>query len=313
MKKNNLFNTLALLLIVSSFFGCKKIIENQTKFNNISELHTELKYTPQVFQVSAGTNATITANKGTRLRFKPGSFKDGNGNVITSGEVTVSLIETPKAKDMLRNSVVTLTQNGGLLQSGGSINIQASQNNQPVQAGEYGLDFKQDEPSTTPMQIFTGNENSGEMQNWNNQPQNSAQGTSIDSAGIYYTFDNLSTFNWINCDQFYNDPNPQTNIDIDVTGQDFKLGEVGGFIILPDINANTLMIPIDANKSTLLGIGASYQLPTGLKAHFIVLGIHNDKYYYGQLKNQTITTGFSRSITVSEKSLDELKSLIDAL
>ncbi len=58
--------------------------------------------------------------------FNPQSFKDGSGNIISSGMVTVELTEMYTPGAMIANRVSTSTAMHRRLTSGGSVNIKAT-------------------------------------------------------------------------------------------------------------------------------------------------------------------------------------------
>ena len=294
-------------LVISS---CKKFIENNTP-NNVSELLSQLKDEPQIFNVQAGTFQDIIGAKGTRIHFNPSSFKNNNGDVITSGTVKIELIETPKASDMLLNQVSTLTTNNLMLESGGSFNIKASQNGETLKAGTYGADFKQPANNTNSMQLFTGETNNGATQ-WNEVVPAKEENTTFDSTDFYYLIDSIGSFNWINCDRFYDDPNPQTNIYANLKGVEFKEYEAYIYIVFPTINSNTMMFPKE-NSPNNFDLSTYYKLPIGLNFHIVAVGVHKNKYYYGEVKNRTVSTDLTTEINMVEKTKDEIKASIRAL
>ncbi len=308
---NNITNSILFILLLLTTYSCKKFTDLY-KSESLDELYESLKSSPQKFTVQAGTNSTIKCLQGTRLKFNPNSFKNQNGDLITSGNVDIEIIETAKANTMILNRVTTLTNSNELLESGGSLNIKASQNGTELKSGGYELGFKQSNSSNKPMALFQGSSNSG-VTTWNESPVDSVQNTTIDSSDVYYLYNQVSSFNWINCDRFYNDPNPKTNVFINVNGVDFKYGECHIMMIFPDINSNSMMWNEDIKNPTSYSLGTYYKLPTGLNVKFIAIGMHKGKYYYGILENQTITNNFSNAITVSEKSKAEIKTAIEAL
>jgi PBP1b-binding outer membrane lipoprotein LpoB len=293
-------------LVISS---CKKLIENNTP-NNVSELLNQLKDEPQIFNVQAGTFQDIIGAKGTRIHFNPSSFKNNNGDVITSGTVKIELIETPKASDMLLNQVSTLTTNNLMLESGGSFNMKASQNGETLKAGTYGADFKQPANNTNSMQLFTGETNNGVTQ-WNPVIPDNQVNASQDSLDYYFIFDSVANFNWINCDRFRNDPAPKTDIFANLKGVDFKLSEAYVFVVLPTINGNMIMNPSSLNPNNF---DINYnKLPIGLNFHLIAVGVHKNKYYYGVVKNRTVSADLTTEINMVEKTKDEIKAAVRTL
>jgi len=117
--------TLALCLIAAIIvIACKKSSSNNTvPTTSLNQLFAGLNSIPENFTVTAGRDTIIYGTSdSTLLHFYTNSFKDANGNVITSGTIYVQLTEMYKAGEMIRNRATTVA-NGHILQSCGQINI----------------------------------------------------------------------------------------------------------------------------------------------------------------------------------------------
>ena len=181
---------------------------------------------------------------------------------------------------MLLNRTTTMVGSGILLQSGGSINIRASQGGQSLSAGRYGIDFVQDAPSAFDMSLFQGTtDNTTGITTWLEAAFNPQQGTTSDSSFSFFQFDSASAFNWVNCDRFYNDPRPKTDVTINING--VSLTSVGAmtFMIFPEINAITNLYLINATNLNKFSLGPYYQAPVGIQAHFVTIAKKGDDYY----------------------------------
>ena len=67
---------------------------------SLNQLFAGLRYTPQNLSVTAGRDTIVYGNNGTMLHFYTNSFKNGSGNIITSGTVYLQLTEMYKAGDL---------------------------------------------------------------------------------------------------------------------------------------------------------------------------------------------------------------------
>jgi len=133
---------------------------------NLNKLFAPIRSTPQSFSVTAGASHKVTGSKGTVLSFYPNSFKDANGNIITSGTINIQLIEMYKPGQMIANRATT-TANGQLLKSGGQVYISATKAGAPVYANKYGIAYPQPAASSVPMQLFYGNtQNADSVVTW---------------------------------------------------------------------------------------------------------------------------------------------------
>ncbi len=313
-----LVKNIAIVVLISvisiGVTSCNKINDSlNVQTTSTDDLFELLKDAPQTFSGQAGGNWTIIGQKGTRVHFNPQSFKDAAGNYVTSGTIDIELIETPKAKDMLLNKTITMT-GSNLLQSGGSIHIKATQNGQELVAGRYGIDFIQDAPSADDMSIFQGvTDQTTGFTSWFDGATNTQQGTRQDSIGSFFQFDSVNNFNWINCDRFYYDPGPKTNITININGATFLPNGVITFIIFPEINGVTNMYPFSTTDFSTVNLGGSYRAPVGIKAHFVTLGKEGNDYYYGSSTNQTINNAHTGSVTVSKMTAAQIEQAIKNL
>ncbi len=335
MKNNKLFQSAFLaffLLVLVSFVACNKI---NLADNNVWGLKQALKSTPQKFSGQAGQTWSIEGNKGTRIHFGPSSFRDNNGNIITNGTIDISLVEMPTAKDMVLNNVTTMVGTSQILQSGGSVDLQVSQNGNPVLAGSgIGIDFRQDGPNTDTMLLFQGglssfqgggrqiqqtSQSSSDSANgiisWFEPGRNPQGGTTLDPANMidYYAFDDLTHFNYINCDIFYNDARPQTSVSLNLSGVDLPFYSASGYILLNEINA---VIPIqqnDMNSLNTISLSSGLTIPIGMKATIIALAKVDGNYYFAKKENETLRSNYKSNMSLNEMTLAEIKRAITNL
>ena len=251
MKKTILPLLLPCIMVFVCIASCQKTYNrtsdgtNTLPEVNIDQLFAELRSTPQTYMVTTGRDTTVYGEQGTAMHFYANSFKDASGNIITSGAVKVELTEMYKPGDMIRNRATTTTTDDKILQSGGEINIVATMNGKEVFANSYGLAFKQNAPSSQPMELYYGSiDNSDAILKWtiadgsgfiaatldstmhqdsagigivgyyqnrrNHRPNGTpADSTTCTNRGCFYIFDTCKHFHQINCDHFAGTPASQ--------------------------------------------------------------------------------------------------------
>lgn len=287
---------------------------DKTKLNS---LFAAFRSAPQQLTVTAGTYQTVKGAKGTKLTFYPHSFKDENGNTITSGTINLQLVEMYKPGDMIANRATTQYKDD-ILESGGQIHLTASQNGKPVYAGKYGIGYG-NASSKPGMALFPGNTNNEDsLVTWTD-PLASVGSFCVtgtyDTAmmGLIYKFDSSTKFGWINCDRFYSYTGAKTKVSLTTGDKKLDASNTQVLIVLPSLNSVAAMRSYDAG-SRRFELGGSYMLPEGLTAHFIVMGNKNGTYYYYEKLNQTITTNMEIDAKdITTRSIDYIKERLSAL
>jgi len=284
----------------------------------INTLFQQLKTAPQTFSVTVGTQQTIIGAKGTKITFHPGSFKDATGNTLTFGTVNIALIEMYTPGDMIANRVTTTTAAQNALTSGGAVNIKATLNGQEVFANSYSIAFKQDEHKEAPMALFRGYEvsdESGTNVKWNDDTTGTVPRTEKDQANeeFYYAFDTCTNFNWINCDYFYNAPNPKTDIIIVAPDASYNYSNTQIFIVFPGMNSVTTMYTYDAATHSFKFGYPSYYLPVGTSIKVAIFGAKNNSYYMDIHQPVTVTNGMTINFTPTTQTLSAIQTAISGL
>lgn len=148
-----------------------------------------------------GSNPYITGVNGTNITFSSNSFLDEDGNIV-DGNIDIELLETQDNKDMLLMNCPTVTTGGQLLESGGILYFNPTQNGNQ-------LTINPNEPpvvvvpanSGSPMQLWTGSRDENGSLSWG--VTNTT--VTIDSQWVNgiqtfsYTFP-LTEVGYINCD-----------------------------------------------------------------------------------------------------------------
>ncbi len=323
--------SLALLFLVMAFsmasctkdppknYGNGNPGQPSVRNSQLDDIFSGLKSTPQTFNVVAGTHQVVFGAQKTRLTFYPNSFKDKNGLTITSGNITVQLTEIYKPGDMIGNRAPT-TSNGKLLLSGGEVYVKAYRNGEEVYPNTYGIGFAQPATSNQPMRLFYGdNNNEAGTVNWTESSSNigsNANTTTVDSGGqnmnIYYQFDSCTSFNWINCDYFYNSTSQLTGVEVVVPDTSFNTNNTMVFLFFPSINSATYFNTYSWGTHSF-SLSGGYNVPVGMAVHIVSISNVNGTYYYSEMLNQTITNNMSVNISPQPQSLSYIQNALSLL
>ncbi len=281
-----------------------------------------LRSTPQNFTVTAGVYKRIKGAEGTLLTFYPNSFKDKNGNLITSGNVNIELVEMYKPGDMIANRTATVTENG-VLTSGGEIDIRATMGGQEVFANKYGVGFKSAAPASKPMELYYGEANNADsITTWATRKMgqsDSASGTGYvtDSSlalweAAYFLFDSCTSFEPINCDHPYNASSAYVTINVVFPDNTFKTAYSQLSLAFPSLNVATIMgsFEFNTNAHTMKFQG---WVPTGGDCKFVLLIPKSISTFHYFEKTVTMSDGLTVNATMTQLSMDEVKAKLKAL
>lgn len=286
-----LLSAAILATAIVSITACKKdkSTPNYAKADDFMASHAIKE---QAFSGDAGTGFTVKGEKGTTITFSPNSFTDGNGNVVT-GNVTITLKEVLSKKDVLFSGVMT-ESNGQLLESGGELLVKAKKDGVDLRLNPAGNGPRVEVPkimNDREMGLFVQEKRDQGGSTGNNQPQNPYTWV----PAPYYPFGNgpnsysftLPGFTWVNCDRFYNDPNPKTTITVLPAFQDNnQVSDLQVMLVFKNI-ATVITLPFNYSLQKF----ESYQnsLPVGLQADLILIGKDSDGYI--QFGTQPVTIG----------------------
>jgi hypothetical protein len=278
---------------IATLTACKKSkdLPNGVKADDFWASH---KIEAQQFTGDAGTGFSITGAKGTKINFPANAFVDGSGNLV-SGTVTVSLKEVLSKKDVLLSGVWT-EANGQLLESGGELQVKARKDGADLRVNP---NLNPDSGIVVEVPKVMNDQDMGLfIQEKRQDPGGGQQGGGQQNPSTwvpapYYPFGNgpnsysftLPGFTWVNCDKFYNDPNPKTTI-----------------TVLPDFQDDSVVTDLQVilvfrNISTVITLPFNYSiqkfesymnsLPIGLQADLVLIG--KDSGGYIQFGTQVIT------------------------
>lgn len=326
MRKYTQSITLLLLSAVVLFAACKKESgttgtlppkEPDADKQLLSNMFAGLKPVPQSFQINAGAWKVIYGAKKTRLIFYPNSFKDKQGNIISSGQIDIKLIEAYKPGEVISNRS-SATGSGRLLMSGGQVYLKAYRAGQEVYPNVYGIGFSQQAASTQPMNLFYGSNNNGDStviwtQAGVNNGTTAPNGTITDSLGqIFYQFDSCTSFNWINCDYFYNTNSPLTNLFMVAPDTGFNGGNTQVFLVFPAINSVTWMGTYTSGTHTF-SMSPNYFVPVGMSFHTISISMNNGNYYYDEKLNLNVSSNMVDTLHPQQKTLPDILNALSLL
>lgn len=323
--KPNRFSFFSLFaLIALAFAACKNGDYNVSQVTTndralLNQTFNPLRSVPQGFTVNAGSAQVINGSEGTRLEFYPNSFKDANGNIITSGNISIELIEMYTPGMMIANRATTVA-NGELLISGGQIYIYATMNGNEVFANKYSVAFKQTGSSQQPMAIFYGNtNNSDSVVTWE-QGDTTKVGIvtaatvadSFTKDSNYFRFDSCGKFKWINCDYFLRSSQTKTRISVVMPDGSYTQGNTQVYLVVPNIRSVMGVGGYDATTHSF-GLAADYGVPVGTVVHLAVIAKKDNNYYYSLQKDITVTENMTKTVTMTPLTLAGLRAALEDL
>lgn len=311
---------------IAAFSSCKKNNDNTSTLEQVTavdksnvSMFSALKSTPQTFTVSAGASTKIKAAEGTLLEFYPNSFKDKNGNVITSGSITLQVTEMYKAGDMIANRTTTTTDDG-VLTSGGEVNIKATMGGQEVFANSYRLGFKAAAAAPTkPMELYYGDANNEDsITSWSPRKlavagTNYVTDTSWNlMEAPYYMFDGCTSFNMINCDHPYDATSKYVTISVTFPDNTFR-SEYGSLaMVYPSLNVVTTLRANQFNSASHTMTFKGWA-PTGQSCKFVLMIPKNVNEWYYSERSGTASGDMSIDANVTLTSKADVMSKLHAL
>ncbi len=291
--------------------------------DNTVAILKELQGSSTALSVTAGIPQEIVGPQGTFLRFYPNSFRDNNGNVITSGNVSIELTEMYKAGDMLKYYTSTTTS-AAVLTSGGQVFIKATIGGNEVKVNKYGIGFPTNlTPGTGPRELFFGNTYAKDgMVTWGGSdgvlgtkvlgPGSVSTSSVVLTAGDYYMFDSCTSFNWVGCHHPYSGTGQNITVKVKLANMSFA-GNVWStaFMGLSAQRVATTMYQesFDRETQTLTYKGLA---PTGVTQKFMILVPYDKNNWYYYKTEQPITDGMTIEATMTKNSKDEMAATLTA-
>jgi hypothetical protein len=277
--------------------ACKKN-NDKPAFVRAEEILAKNAIPTQTFTGDATAGFTIIGEKGTKIVFPPKALHSGDGQPV-SGNVTITLKEVLSKKDVMFSGVMT-ESNGQLLESGGELLVKAQKDGKELGIMPDSL-IRVEVPKVMndqDMGLFVLGERKRDNGNGGNQqpPQNPntwlpAPYAPFGNGPNSYSF-NLPGFTWVNCDRFYNNPNPKTTITVSpVFADNNQVNDLQVMLVFRDLQT-VITLPFN----NYLNKFESYHnsLPVGLQADLVIIGKDSDGYL--QFGTQLITISANQHI-----------------
>lgn len=252
---------------------------------DVTTLFEEAGNKTQTFTFDAGTGTTVNGKEGGTIYINPFSLIRSDGSLVDEGtEVNATLIELYSAKDMILSNKPTVS-NGEPLISGGELFFNISENGEDLQVapGQAISYIIPDESvldangniTTNGMQLFVGEEEEDGTVNWIPVSQDSVPVRpgfgQNENPGYSFQF---TGFGWINCDKFYNDPRPKTEIRVNLPSGHGGTNTAVYLVLKEELLVNSAYwIEVDSQYSF-----ASF--PVGLEVHIVGVAEIEEDYYY---------------------------------
>lgn len=237
--------------------------------NTVAEVLKNNAPEAQFFNVDAGALIDVEGEQGTRITIGPNSFADMDGNPV-SGNIDLILKEIYTPGQMILANKMT-TSNGQILSSGGELFFNVQQNGEDLQLiNNQTVSMKVPASNPDPnMALFNGSQDTAGNFTWapNNTPVQSCNDSSSVSFPTGYCFNIDTLFQWINCDYFWSDPRPLTDVEI-VVPQGYDKTNTLVFIYVPSINS---IASITQYQNQSFWIQGGYRLPVGLEVDFVAV------------------------------------------
>lgn len=298
--KSTLKSAAVVAAALISLAACKKN-NDKPAFVRAEDILGKNAIPSQTFTGNAGTGFTIVGEKGTKITFPPKALRDGNGDIIM-GNVTITLKEVLSKKDVMFSGVMT-ESNGQLLESGGELLVLGQKDGKDIQIVPDSAVVVEVPKvmNDQDMGLFVLGDRKRPDNGGNGQqpPQNPntwlpAPYAPFGNGPNSYSF-NLPGFTWVNCDRFYNNPNPKTTVTVSPVFQDNnQVSDLQVMLVFRDIQT-VITFPFNSYINKF----ESYQnsLPVGLQADLVIIGKDSDGYL--QFGTQLITISANQHIDAS--------------
>ncbi|MDG1332385.1 MAG: hypothetical protein P8P74_08645 [Crocinitomicaceae bacterium] len=312
------------ILIVTILIACKKdeTLPSDQQMTPIESLLKDyMESQVQSFTVDANNQTTLFGNQGTRIFLSGSNFSDPSGGPI-SGNVTLNLIEIYSKTQMIVSNKVTTANswngNKAPLISGGEFRIEVTQNGAPVTITNpmYISTYTLNETNCE-MRLFEGITDVGNDICWNliDDAVVFITPDSIGSTGGggatsgYYTFPFNDSYNWVNCDYFYDFNGPSTTISL--TAPNFCNHSNTKVYVVSETENIVANLRGPNLAGSVFKSSGNYGLPQGLPVVFVIVTNHDGQLKYA-IKQSTLGTDHQETITslTDVSSLQELETIL---
>jgi hypothetical protein len=318
--KTNILSAALFVTAMATLFACKKEENTKPNYVKADEFWSSHAIPVQSFSGNAATGFSIIGAKGTKVIFPANAFVDGNGNIV-SGSVTVTLKEVLSKKDVILSGVMT-EANGQLLESGGELLVKAKKDGADLMINPALVDngVKVEVPKAMndkDMGLFIqdkrrpdGTTNGGQQQQQNPYTWTPAPYYPFGNGPNSYSF-TLPGFNWVNCDRFYNDPNPKTTITtLPVFQDNNQVTDLQVLLVFKNITT-VVTLPYDFQLQKFQSYMNS--LPIGLQADLVIIGKDSDGYIQFGTQAITISAGMHINATIHRSTQSEVDTFLASI
>jgi len=260
---------------------------------NLEEFHLRNGVQPQLFEIDAQAPAYISGAKGTKIFIDPNSFADVTGKTV-SGKLQLRLQEVFRKSEIVLTNRPTTSQDK-LLETGGALNIQVTQDYIPVDLRKpLAVEIPVQDRVQNPIAMSAFRGRMSKRQPFATQPsfdwvpstQSHLELQRDGSRSIFAL--TLRELNWINCDYFFRAKEARTMLTVQYDNVE-PLREQTAFIVFHDINSVARMYSKRDNRFTM------FNIPVQHRATIIVFGMgHYGGMYFGKTKIERTTNDVIR-------------------
>lgn len=292
MKNIKTFSILILILIIS-IIACQK---SDTPMNGVPQptinstykfFSNQMAKAIQSNTVDVSTSPVLPGNQGSMIQINSNSFIDAYGNQVT-GNVDIELIEAFDNSDMLMLNLPTVTNNGELLNSGGVVWMNATQNGEQLQLSNSLTATIPVNNTITNAALFFGETNTAGDFVWTQDTSN----VTGDTANWQVSISNL---NWVNIDVLAFPPGTEmaTEVSVVLPNNIYDGTNTTVFMYFDNINSClalncsspgkfSLSVPIAVGESVKFGAMANIdnQWSFGFTPSALILDQHTDTITY---------------------------------
>jgi hypothetical protein len=309
--------TLILSIIVATIFiGCNNDQEKKVKINPLNELEqvdnllSEIAEKPQQLTAPSDKATNVKGAKGTTIHVDPNRLETVDGSPL-GDDIQIELLEMTDNSSMLLNNTQTVS-NGQILVTGGAYYLNMTSDGKQLKIKkEKGLEVEFPKLTDDEMDLFLGERDSLNQINWIETDQQfeakevdleESQGALMEQLSDTASNENLSeteiatyeavelmNFGWINCDRFWNDPSPKTDIQLLVNNDSLAGARI--YAVFKDINSIMTEKYWRSRKDT----AAFRNIPVGKELTIIALSANNETPYVFET---TINTETDKQIQI---------------
>jgi hypothetical protein len=312
-EKINDMKKTALLILVSgiTLFACKKpeVVPEPVPTSNLSALfENRMEDAKQSFTLDNTTGGTFEGSNGVIISVPANAFVYADGSAV-SGSVSFELVEILTYREMMLLKKPT-TSDGQILVSGGQINLTASKSGNPVYLASgmsVGVSVPNDSPDPA-MRLFSGVEGEDGIVEWSILEDDSIifVDDTAEFGGYYFEFDNPD-LGWINCDYFWDNPNPITNATVTLP-EEFTGVYATGFACFPEINSVMYMNWVYDSSNYI-----AYNIPVGTPTKFLFIAEIDGVYYSVITEIIAITADHVEVLSMSVTTLEAFEEAVAEL